>query len=231
MIMESEILGPTMTNRIASNPWYQAVLCLVTAFVLVASSALLTPAIGNTERAQLDAFISETRSFVADFEQTLYDADSAPLQVSSGTIQLKRPGRFVWQYETPNRQRLVSDGDKLWLFDEELEQVTVSALEDRVSGTPLVVLMGTRPVDEEFVVNVLGAENGISWFELIPKAETADFESLYVGLDDTGLAAMELRDNFGQATQIVLSNLQADVAIDDDVFVFTVPDGVDVIGQ
>ncbi len=220
-----------MTERTASSRWQSAVSCALTTLALVFSAALFSPAIANTERAQLDSFINETRSFSADFEQTLYDADSTPLQVSSGTIQLKRPGRFVWQYEQPNRQRLLSDGDKLWLFDEELEQVTVSALEDRVSGTPLVVLMGTRPLDEEFVVNMLGASDGINWFELIPKAETADFQSLYVGLDDAGLAAMELRDNFGQATQIVFSNLTADIAIDDDVFVFVVPDGVDVIGQ
>jgi len=126
---------------------------------------------------------------------------------------------------------LVSDGDKLWLFDQDLEQVTVNDLNDKVGGTPLVILMGTKPIDEEFTVMVRGEAEGIDWFELIPKQDSADFESLFVGLDATGLAAMELRDNFGQATQIIFSDMNPGAAIDDSVFVFEVPEGVDVIGQ
>jgi len=183
-----------------------------------------------SQRARLDAFVNDTKSFTAAFEQTLYDADSQPLQNSNGTLQLKRPGRFVWQYVAPTRQKLVSDGEKLWLYDEELEQVTVNSLSDKVGGTPLVILMGSRPLDEEFNVKVLGEAESINWFELIPKQASADFESLYVGLDADGLAAMELRDNFGQATQIVFTDMVDGAAIDDKVFVFTPPDGVDVIG-
>ena len=194
-------------------------------------AALLTAVESHAQQTRLDKFVTETTTFTAGFEQTLYDADSSPLQVSTGTIQLKRPGRFVWTYASPNKQRIVSDGENLWLFDEELEQVTVSPLEDKVGGTPLVILMGTRPLNEEFTVEGRGVAEGIDWFELVPKTESADFESLFVGLNDDGLAAMELRDNFGQATQIVFSDMQPGVAIKDSVFVFTVPDGVDVIGQ
>jgi len=206
----------------------QSRLAQTAAMLLLVVTASLASA---NDRTRLDAFVSETKSFTAGFEQTLYDADSTPLQVSSGTIQLKRPGRFVWTYVKPTQQRLISDGDKLWLYDEELEQVTVNALADKVGGTPLVILMGTKPLDEEFDVKVLGAAEGIDWFELIPKQESTDFESLFVGLDKLGLAAMELRDNFGQATQIVFSDMKPGAAIDDSVFVFKVPEGVDVIGQ
>lgn len=199
--------------------------------LLVMCGSLFTAVDSHAQQSALEKFVTQTTSFVAGFEQTLYDADSSPLQVSTGTIQLKRPGRFVWLYETPNKQRIVSDGEKLWLFDEELEQVTVSPLGDKVSGTPLVILMGTRPLDEEFTIKELGLAEGVDWFELIPRTDSADFESLFVGLNEVGLAAMELRDNFGQATQIVFSDLKAGVNIDDSVFVFTVPDGVDVIGQ
>jgi len=183
------------------------------------------------ELAKLDAFVTDTKSFTAGFEQTLYDADSEPLQVSTGTIQLKRPGRFHWQYATPNRQLLVSDGERLWLYDEELEQVTVNALEDKVGGTPLVILMGTRPLNEEFSVKVLGSAEGIDWFELIPKQDSADFEALFVGLKGSELAAMELRDNFGQATQIRFTDMNASANVSDSVFKFEPPKGVDVIGQ
>ncbi len=199
------------------------------------AALLLTGSIISTQAAadgsRLQSFVQDTTTFMAGFEQTLFDADSTPLQVSTGTIQLKRPGRFVWQYVTPNKQQLVSDGKQLWLFDQDLEQVTVNALEDKVGGTPLVLLMGTRPLDEEFTVKVMGEAEGIEWYELIPRTTRADFEALFVGLNNQGLAAMELRDNFGQATQIVFSNMKPGVPIDDSVFVFNVPAGVDVIGQ
>jgi len=198
-------------------------------FLLLGASVLSIDAFADSSR--LESFVQNTTTFTAEFEQTLYDADSSPLQNSTGTIQLKRPGRFVWQYETPNKQLLLSDGENLWLYDQDLEQVTVSALEDKVGGTPLVILMGTRPLDQEFTIKTLGAAEGIDWFELIPRTSSADFESLFVGINELGLAAMELRDNFGQATQIVFSNMRPDVAIADSQFVFNVPQGVDVIGQ
>ena len=202
----------------------------VAAIVCVASACFVsTHAVADT--AGLQEFVQNTTTFMAGFEQTLYDADSSPLQTSTGTMQLKRPGRFVWQYETPSKQQLLSDGEKLWLYDQDLEQVTVNALADKVGGTPLVILMGTRPLEEEFTIKTLGVAEGIDWFELIPRTSSADFESLFVGINDQGLAAMELRDNFGQATQIIFSNMRPGVAIDDSVFVFNVPDGVDVIGQ
>jgi len=199
--------------------------------LLTMGVSLFTAFESHAQQSRLEEFVTKTTTFAAGFEQTLYDADSSPLQVSTGTIQLKRPGRFVWLYETPNKQRIVSDGTKLWLFDEDLEQVTVSPLANKISGTPLIILMGTKPLDEEFTIKGLGLAEGVDWFELIPKTESADFESLFVGLNDIGLAAMELRDNFGQATQIVFSDMRPGVSIDDSVFVFNVPDGVDVIGE
>lgn len=201
------------------------------AIITMIASTLVTSFAHAEGLASLQAFVKDTRAFTAGFEQTLYDADSTPLQVSTGTIQLKRPGRFLWKYETPNKQQLLSDGEKIWLYDEDLEQVTVNDLSDKVSGTPLVILMGTRPLEEEFVIEVRGPADNIEWFELTPRTESADFESLFVGLNDQGLAAMELRDNFGQATQIVFSDMNPDANVPDSIFDFKAPPGVDVIGQ
>lgn len=195
------------------------------------STACLVSTQAAADSSRLQAFVKNTTTFMAGFEQTLYDADSSPLQTSTGTIQLKRPGRFVWQYETPSKQQLMSDGEKLWLYDQDLEQVTVNSLADKVGGTPLVILMGTRPLEQEFTIKTLGGAEGIDWFELIPRTTSADFESLFVGINELGLAAMELRDNFGQATQIVFSDMRPGVPIDDSVFVFNAPAGVDIIGQ
>lgn len=179
---------------------------------------------------QLDSFIKDVETFQADFEQTLYDADSEPLQTSKGSIKLKRPGQFVWSYTQPDDQQIVADGERIWMYDKDLEQVTVNTIDDRIEGTPLVLLMRSAPLDETFDIKALGEADGISWVELTPKKQTSDFELVFIGLNEAGLAAMELRDNFGQATQIRFSNFEAGIALEDSLFEFVVPDGVDVIG-
>ncbi len=179
---------------------------------------------------RLNAFSTELTTFTARFEQTLYNADSEAQQTSKGTVVLKRPGRFIWEYTDPETQQIVADGERIWLFDKELEQVTVSMLNERVGGTPLVLLMGSAPLDEEFTIKALGRSDGIDWVELIPKQDSSDFQALFIGLKGSVLAAMELRDNFDQATQIQFSDFEADVPLADALFDFTPPPGVDVIG-
>ena len=192
---------------------------------------LLAPAAAADDLTRLTTFTDKLSSFTATFEQTVYDGDSNPLQTSTGTIALKRPGRFFWDYLTPSPQTIVSDGDKVWLYDKELEQVTVSPLSERAAGTPLALLMGVTPLTEEFEIKSLGASDGVDWFELTPKTADTDFESVFLGLQGDGLAVMELRDSFGQATQIRFHDFKSGVPIDDARFHFVVPEGVDVIGQ
>ncbi|MFT5897298.1 MAG: outer membrane lipoprotein carrier protein [bacterium] len=179
---------------------------------------------------QLESFIQDVETFEADFEQTLYDSNSEPLQKLIGTIQLKRPGKFVWTYFAPEEQQIVADGERIWMYDKDLEQVTVNTISDRIAGTPLVLLMRAAPLDDSFEIQELGSAEGINWVELTPKADSSDFEQVFIGLNADGLAAMELRDNFGQATQIIFTEFKTGVELSDSLFEFIVPDGVDVIG-
>lgn len=179
---------------------------------------------------QLESFIQDVETFEASFEQTLYDADSEPLQVSLGTIQLKRPGKFVWTYSSPEEQQIVADGERIWMYDKDLEQVTVNTMSDRIAGTPLVLLMRAAPLEDSFSIKELGSAEGINWVELTPKVDSSDFEQVFIGLNAAGLSAMELRDNFGQATQILFSDFKAGIELSDSLFEFVVPEGVDVIG-
>lgn len=181
-------------------------------------------------RQQLDHFLQTVDAFQADFEQTLYDADSTPLQTSTGSVKIKRPGRFVWTYSSPTEQQIIADGERIWLYDVDLEQVTVNAIEQRINGTPLALLMDSAALSEAFSIAELGTSDGIDWLELTPKTENSDFELVFIGLKDGELAAMELRDNFGQATQIRFSRYEQDVMFDDAEFEFEIPAGVDVIG-
>ena len=194
---------------------------------LLLSSSLLQAGVALE---QLESFIQDVDSFEADFEQTLYDSDSEPLQKSIGSIQIKRPGKFVWTYFSPEEQRIVADGERIWMYDKELEQVTVNTISDRIAGTPLVLLMRAAPLEDSFDIEELGSADGINWVELTPKVDSSDFEQIFIGLNADGLAAMELRDNFGQATQIIFSEFKAGVEFSDAFFEFIVPEGVDVLG-
>jgi len=180
---------------------------------------------------RLRAFTMDLKSFTADFEQSLYGSNSDLLENNVGKLLLKRPGKFIWRYDGVGGQEFISNGKSLWMFDKELDQVTVNALNDRVGGTPLVLLMGGVPLEDQFSVTDLGMSDGVDWFELIPKDNSTDFEALFIGLNDAGLAAMELRDNLGQATQIQFTNFESDVSLDDKQFEFVAPKGVDVIGE
>lgn len=207
----------------------KTILLVVLLFVSAAQSIVLGADEDVLQR--LAAISTDLKTFTANFEQTLYDADSNPLKTSSGTVVLMRPGRFIWRYEEPEVQEIIADGKRIWLYDEDLQQVTVTDIDERIAGTPLVLLMGTVPLEDEFTLATLGESDGIEWVELTPKSDGSDFEAVFIGLNDEGLAAMELRDNFGQATQIRFSDFKADVPVDASQFDFKPPPGVDVIGQ
>jgi len=104
---------------------------------------------------------------------------------------LKRPGKFIWNYTSPSPQRIVADGQSIWLYDIELEQVTVSPLSEQGAGTPLSLLMGDKPLEQEFELKPLGQSDGIDWVELKPKSSDSDFELVYLGLKGGALAAMD----------------------------------------
>ncbi len=207
-----------------------------TALMLALVAAPVLPGVAVAQDNQqvlqrLTNFTDSLTSFSAGFTQVVYDADSNPLQQSAGEVFLKRPGRFIWNYTSPSPQKIIADGKSVWLYDIDLEQVTVSPLSEQGSGTPLSLLMGDKPLDQEFTLRPLGNSDGIDWVELTPRSGHSDFEMVFLGLNERGLAAMELRDSFGQATQIRFSDFTPDVRLDDAAFRFVPPAGVDVVGE
>ncbi len=226
-----------MLVKIVVSVFASSVLKPIGALVILSATLtglMCSPAIADeqTDAAieKLETFIQNLDSFEASFEQTLYGADSTELQTSEGTIKLKRPARFVWKYSSPEPQLILGDGERIWLYDEDLEQVTVNPIDERINGTPLQLLMQAVPLSEGFDIESLGLSEGIDWFGLTPLSQSSDFEEVFIGLQGDAIAAMELRDSFGQATQIRLDNFKSDVQLDDALFVFDVPEGVDVIG-
>lgn len=195
--------------------------------VLTASGAHAAGA--NGERLQRS--FSEVKSLRADFEQTVTDAKGKVIQEAKGTFALQRPGKFRWDYRAPYQQIIVADGRKIWVYDTDLEQVTVKPLDAALGGTPAQLLSGTRPLEQDFVITGLPPRDGLEWVELVSKAKEKEFERVRLGFDQRDLRMMEIADSFGQSTRLKFSNLQRNPAIDAKTFVFVPPKGVDVVSD
>jgi outer membrane lipoprotein carrier protein len=180
-------------------------------------------------RAELDRFLAEVKSFHARFEQTLFDEYGEPLESSRGEVDIARPGRFNWVYAQPYRQRLVSDGKTLWVYDADLEQVTINEVDAGSADSPGRLLGDDVDVDAGFTVTELPAKAGNAWLRLTPKAADRQFNEIELGLRDGTVVAMRLKDNLGQVTEIAFSDIARNVALEPDRFRFDAPAGVDII--
>lgn len=199
-------------------------------FFLCAALALpLLAQAGGIDRLQ--AFIAGARTAEADFTQTVTDKSGRVTQKASGTMAFQRPGKFRWDYRAPYEQIIVGDGSKLWLYDVDLEQVTVRKLGDVISGTPAALLAGDDAIEKYFNLRDAGQRAGLEWLEATPKNKDTTFDHIRMGFQGDVLVEMELFDHFGQRTSLRLSNLARNPTIKASRFKFTPPKGVDVIGE
>jgi outer membrane lipoprotein carrier protein len=179
---------------------------------------------------ELQGYLSGLKSFEAQFRQTLRDSRARVTQEVSGRLYLQKPGRFRWEYQVPDEQLIVSDGRNLWLYDVELEQVTVKALDASIATTPALLLAGEASVDESFSVTRVPGAEGTSWFELVPKRQDTDFVRVRLAFARGELKAMELEDKLQQRTLLEFSAVKRNPRLRDALFAFSPPAGVDVIG-
>ena len=184
---------------------------------------------GGVER--LKAFISGAKTAEADFTQTVADKSGRVTQQASGKMAFARPGKFRWDYSAPYEQVIVGDGVKLWLYDADLEQVTVKPLGDVIAGTPAALLAGDNAIEKYFSLKDAGQGGGLEWLEATPKNKDATFERIRMGFKGDVLVQMELFDFFGQRTTLKLSHFARNPAIAPSRFKFTPPKGADIIGE
>jgi len=140
------------------------------------------------------------------------------------------PGKFAWIYTEPFEQRIIADGSELWVYDVELDQVTVKPMDASISNAPIMILMKESDVTQQFKVIEVGQRKFLYWIELEPQAKDLEYQRIFIGLEDGNLRAMELQDQFGQSTQIVFENMRVGVVHDPATFRFVPPPGVDVYG-
>ena len=196
----------------------------------LAGTLIATPAsAGSIEK--LHAFIEQTRSAKSSFTQEVTDSNGSVQQQASGTVQFERPGKFRWTYDKPYEQIIVGDGEKLWIYDKELNQVTRRNLDKALGSSPAALLAGADDVDRFFSLNAVGVKNKLDWLEVKPYDQDSLFEKVRMGFRGNMLEIMELHDHFGQKTTIRFSNLQRNPRSAPDLYTFTVPKGADLVTE
>ena len=177
------------------------------------------------------AFNSQTKTATGHFEQQVFDRSGKAIEKASGTFTFARPGKFRWVYEKPHKQLLVADGQKLWIHDPDLNQVTVKSMKGAISSTPAALLAGREDITALFTLRDAGAADGLSWIEATPKAQDTGFERVRLGLQGKSLAAMELFDQLGGHTMLRFSDFKANAPVSPETFRFAPPKGADVIDE
>jgi outer membrane lipoprotein carrier protein len=189
---------------------------------------------GAAEASSIDrfkAFVRTTQSARASFDQRVFDRAGRQVQESRGKFVFLRPGRFRWTYEKPIDQLIVGDGERVWIYDRDLNQVTVRKISKALGSTPAALLAGSSDIDAAFELSDAGERDGLEWLEAKPRDREAGFERIRMGFDTAGVRAMELIDNFGQTTRLRFSGLVRNPKVDPADFRFEPPKGADVLGE
>jgi outer membrane lipoprotein carrier protein len=202
---------------------------------LILSAALVCVQARADAVDALRAFARDANTGRANFTQVVTSPDGVKKKTSSGSFEFARPNRFRFAYTKPYEQTIVGDGAKLWLYDVDLQQVTVRPMNQALGVTPVALLAGNT-LERDFELKALPAADGLDWVQAVPrdkdkKAESIGFASLRVGFRASTLAAIELVDSFGQRSRLTFADGQTNVALPADAFRFTPPKGVEVLTQ
>jgi outer membrane lipoprotein carrier protein len=192
-------------------------------FLLFSSSGFAQPI--------LDNFLKNLSSLQAQFEQQLFNETGKLIETSQGQMYIKRPNQFRWDYQKPYHQLIVADGENVWIYDPDLEQVTMKKLTQALGKTPALLLSSNRPIEEDFFVNPLPTKADITRLELLPKDAQAQFDSIRLNLRGETLLGFELVDNLGQTTLITFKQTERNQKLEESLFIFTPPAGVDVVTE
>ncbi len=180
---------------------------------------------------RLHEFVEGAKTLRAQFSQSVVDRSGKVTSESSGTMQFSRPGKFRWEYVKPYPQLIIGDGQKLWIWDNDLNQVTVKRLTESLGSSPAALLAGSNEIERSFTLVDGGGSEGIDWLLAKPRDKDTTFESIRMGFSDAGLEVMELVDTFGQKTIIRFTKAEKNPKLGSDLFKFTPPKGADVVGE
>ncbi|PCJ33262.1 MAG: outer membrane lipoprotein carrier protein LolA [Gammaproteobacteria bacterium] len=203
-----------------------------TMLAITVMSASFTLSAAESATDKLNEFVKTVVTFQAKFNQTVIGPRGIVLEEAEGFFILDRPGRFRWDYKQPYPQYIVADGEKIWFYDVDLEQVTVKSQLEALADTPASLLSGDMLPEDNYLLRDLPSEDGLLWVELIPKNIESNFQTITLAFDSAGvLNQMIMKDSFDQKTRLAFTQVTNNPQLADDVFVFTPPKGVDIVGD
>ena len=187
-----------------------------------------------TALEQFKNFVANTKSAKGEFSQQQVKMQEGKAKISKtalGNFMFARPGKFIWTYTKPYEQTLQTDSDQLFIYDKDLNQVTIKALGGALGASPAAILFGGSELEKNFTLKEIGVKQDLEWLEAIPKAKDSQFEHIGIGMKDGMPVALELRDSFGQISLVTLKNVEKNPVFKADQFKFIVPAGADVFRQ
>jgi outer membrane lipoprotein carrier protein len=201
--------------------------------VFTAGSLAIAGSAAASALDQFKSFVSGTRSARGEFtqQQIRKAANSKVAPLSSGTFVFARPGKFIWTYQKPYDQVLQADGDQLYIYDKDLNQVTVKKLGNALGSSPAAILFGSNDLEKNFTLSDAGARDGLEWLNAVPKNKDTSFEQISIGLRDGVPQAMELKDTFGQTSVLKFTSFQRNPSLPAQQFKFEIPKGADVFNN
>ena len=178
---------------------------------------------------RMKEYFQNIQSAQANFHQVVIDKQGQKTQDVTGSMRLQKPNKFRWDYNKPYVQQIVGDGDKIWLFDPELNQVTVRSFAKAASSSPAALLAGGKDIERSFTIKDTSRKGDLEWVMAIPKVRETGFERLFLGFKGDELMEMELHDSFGNRTAIEFGDVQRNPKLPADSFKFVPPRGADVL--
>ena len=198
---------------------------------------LLTLQLLSSQQALADGvsslrdFFNNTTTMRAQFRQVVNDKQGRKIQEVEGAMQLQRPNKFRWDYKKPYEQQIVSDGKQVFLYDTELQQVTIRELSKTLGSSPAALLAGGEAVEKSFILKNAIRKDDLTWVLALPKDKESGFDRVLLGFKADKLRKMELYDSFNHTTHITFNEVERNPILQDVTFLFTPPEGVDVVGE
>lgn len=201
------------------------------AILAIAALGFATAQVCANGLDQLHQFLSETHSARGDFTQKVQRSSGETLETTRGVFAFARPGKFRWEVQRPFEQLMVADGERLWFYDQDLNQVTIRKLGNALGSTPAAILFGSAQLESGFTLRNLDERDGQQWIEALPRNTEQGFDRITIGLRDGLPEAMTVRDAFGRTSVFAFTNIERNPQLPATLFQFTAPAGADVIEQ
>ncbi len=203
---------------------------LLRKFLAVAALSLLAAAAQADSVDVLNSFLKDVKSGRASFTQTVTSPDGKRTKKSSGSFEFQRPNQFRFVYLKPFEQTIVADGQKVWIFDPDLNQASSRKIDQALGATPAALLAGGN-VARDFILKAQASDKGLDWVLATPRQAEGSIQNLRIAFKSGELAAIEIVDAFGQKSLLEFAGVVANPSIPAEQFRFKLPAGADLIEQ